>query len=85
MRGDTVVVRGFRGRPYVRRVWEVGSEAVYVCSEERYQRLIDDTDEWPPIGFPREDVFFYDVGLVGVLMEQWNKDQTIWNNLRAWG
>jgi len=84
MRGDIVVVRAFKGRPYVRRVWESSPDAVYICSEERFQKLAENQDAWPPTGFPREDVFCYDPSLVDVLRDNWHEDQSLWNRLTIW-
>lgn len=79
MRGDTVIVRAFRGVPLVRRVWETTPQAIYICSEERFQRLWRGEREWPATGFPREDVFQYDVPLFTELEANWQGDPSVWD------
>lgn len=79
MSGDLVIVRAYRGEPLVRRVWEVMTNAVYVCSEERFQRLWRGEREWPATGFPREDVFEYDGALYAVLQARWQTDSSVWD------
>lgn len=53
MRGETVIVRAFKGVPLARRVWDIGERVVYITNEEGLT----------PIGFPKEDVFIYDESL----------------------
>ena len=84
MKGETVIVRAFRGRPHIRRVWESTDTTVYVCSEERYQRLLVDEYEWPPTGFPREDVFHFDPNVVDKLMQEWETNPSVWEQLEPW-
>jgi hypothetical protein len=84
MQGETVIVRAFRGRPRVLRIWETTPEAVFVCTEETYQRLASGEDEWLAIGVPREDVFCYDPSVVQELETSWQHDPSIWNRLTPW-
>ena len=60
MQGDLVIVRAFRGRPLVRRVWEEVKHGVYITDDTHFQRLLAGEKDSQPIGFPREDVFRYD-------------------------
>jgi hypothetical protein len=61
MRGEIVYVRDAWGNLLVRRVWDVTPERVFICNEERFHRLMKDPkSDWLPIGFPRENVFYYD-------------------------
>jgi hypothetical protein len=53
MRGETVIVRAFKGVPLARQVWDVGERVIYLASGEGLT----------PIGFPKEDVFIYDESL----------------------
>jgi hypothetical protein len=73
MKGDKVIVRAFRNKPLVRRVWEVTPEAVFICSEENYQTLASGKDGLLPVGFPREYVYRYNAKI--------NLDQISWNQL----
>lgn len=75
MRGDVVMVRDVTGAALVRRVWDEDARAVYACTEERYTSLLSGGREWPPIGFPREDVFVYDATLLDAIAA----DRTAWN------
>jgi hypothetical protein len=84
MRGDTVIVRDYKGRPGVRRVWEADQNIVFVCSEERFKRLANNEDEWPATGLPREDVFCYDPILAHRLLDDWQDNQSIWDQLAKW-
>lgn len=59
MKGDIVLVRSFRDRPLIRRVWEVTSESVFICSEENYRNLSSGKEGLLPVGFPREYVYSY--------------------------
>lgn len=59
MRGDMVVVRGFRGEPSVVRVWDIGDAVILVCSEENYQTLVSGKKGLYPVGIPKNDVFRY--------------------------
>jgi hypothetical protein len=59
MKGDKVIVRTSQNKPLVRRVWEVTSDAVFICSEENYRALEKGEDGLSPVGFPREYVYRY--------------------------
>jgi hypothetical protein len=83
-RGDAVVVRAFGGRPHMRRVWESTSAAVFICTEERFQRMWRGEPDYPPTGFPREDVFEYDATLLAELEANWQTDPTVWNRATLW-
>jgi hypothetical protein len=60
MRGELVIVRAYRNRPLIRRVWDIGKRVVYITSEQEYQKLISGKPSIGAIGFPKEDVFKYD-------------------------
>ena len=59
MQGDKVIVRAYGDRPLVRRVWEVSSGAVFICSEENYKALVNGQEGLEPVGFPKEYVYKY--------------------------
>ena len=68
MRGEYVIVRAYGGELLVRKLWDSSPRKVYVCSDESYKRLLGISgDNFPPdcfpIGFPREDVFVFDLKL----------------------
>jgi hypothetical protein len=83
MHGEKVIVRAFGGEPLVRLTWEMYPAVVYICNDEGYQKLLA-SEEWMPVGFPREDVFHYDSELIGRLMEKWQDDPSIWQHLKPW-
>jgi len=59
MRGDMVTVRDCEGKPLVRRVWEETAEAVYIRSEEEYQKALSGESALDPVGFPWSEAFEY--------------------------
>lgn len=59
MRGETVIVRAFKGVPLARRVWAVGERVVYITDDEGLKKLASGNSRLSPIGFPKEDVFQY--------------------------
>jgi hypothetical protein len=85
MRGEIVFVREGRGKPLVRRVWEVTPTTVYICTEERYQRLLKDfQSEFPPTGFPIEDVYEYNPMLEKELTETYQSNPSVWEKLKPY-
>lgn len=84
MRGEMVVVRAFGNEPLVRRVWKATPEAVFICDEENYQRLIAGKEGYWPVGFPKKDVFCYDATLVDKLIDNYESDLSLWDDLTPW-
>ncbi len=81
MNGDTVIVRDFEGKALVRRVWDSSRDKVYICSEETYQLLLGgDTERWA-VGFPRKDVFFYNVNALARLK---GDSRAAWKQMKVW-
>lgn len=80
MRGDLVIARALGNKPIVRRVWDFNTEKVYICTEEKFGRLMKDPDERYPMGFPRQDVFCYD----SALYEQLERNPSVWQRLTLW-
>jgi hypothetical protein len=76
MKGDKVIVRTFRNKPLVRRVWEVASDVVFICSEENYQTLLSGKEGLLPVGFPREYVYRYNSKI--------DLNQVSWNQLNQY-
>jgi hypothetical protein len=83
MRGDQVIVRAFEGEPLVRRIWKVHPDAIDICDNNGYQRLLAG-EFWMPIGFPRRDVFRYDPEILEKLMAEWRVNPAVWENLTVW-
>ena len=73
MKGDKVIVRAFRNKPLVRRVWEVTSDVIFICSEENYNALSSGNEGLLPVGFPREDVYRYNPKIDLSTQVQWDK------------
>lgn len=59
-RGEMVVIQAFGGKPLIKRVWEVTSRLVYICSDRQLELLNSGREAPPPIGFPVNDVYRYD-------------------------
>jgi hypothetical protein len=81
MRGDYVIVRTYGDVPKRRRVWDVTPRAVFVCTDERYERLNRGVEEIPATGFPITDVFYYDEATFGELLNNYKSDPSSWERL----
>jgi hypothetical protein len=79
MKGDIVIVRSFGDKPLVRRVWEVTSEIVFICSEENYNVLSSGKEGLLPVGFPREYVYRYNPKMNTSNQISWDK-LTVYEN-----
>ena len=73
MTGDTVIARGYRNRPLVRKVHSSGDRVVYLVTNEQFNLITDGKSSVPPIGFPKEDVFEYDETVVTSGSVDWSK------------
>lgn len=82
MRGDRAIVRDFKGRPVVCRVWDEDQTAVYVVNEDGLKLLQsrEGAATLIPIGFPREDVFEYDPDVVKLV----GQESVDWSRLNQW-
>lgn len=78
MRGETVIVRAFGGKPLVMKVWSVGARVVYLTDKADLEKMLAGAEVPPPIGFPREDVFKYNAEAAA------NLNATIWPKLVKW-
>lgn len=78
MRGETVIVRAFGGKPLVRKVWSVGARVVYLTDSMGLEKMLAGGEAAPPIGFPKEDVFRFDPEAAG------NLNEAIWPKLVHW-
>lgn len=74
MRGDTVIVRAFGGKPLLLRVWSVGARVVYLTDDGGIERMRAGAEAVPPLGFPKEDVFKYEAAAAASLKRvDWSK------------
>jgi hypothetical protein len=76
MNNQIVIVRDFMGKPLVRKVYGSDSQKVYVIADAPNPRA--------PIGFARQDVFFYNEKLLLELKEQFKTNPSLWKELTAW-
>jgi hypothetical protein len=85
MRGETVIVRAYRGRPFLMKVWEVGKEVVYLTKEEQFLYLLsNDSRAIGPIGFPKEDVFKFDP-IIAKEVDRFSEEKAFdWNKLKPY-
>lgn len=81
MRGDTVIVRAFRDRAHILRVWGVTQEAVYVCADMLYLRRLSGIQVLDPVGHRRSDVFVYDEALY----QRLRSGEAHWEDLIRYG
>lgn len=84
MRGEIVIVRAFKGRPLVRRIWDSNQEVVFITDDENF-RLLSMGEEAPmPVGFHYEDVFEYRPEIAESLEELYEKGKVDWSALQRW-
>lgn len=57
--GQVVVVKDFKQRGFVRRVWDYTVNNVFITSENGYKRLSEGEKTPWPIGVPIQDVYEY--------------------------
>ena len=78
---DLVLVRAAGGEPLVRAVVSVGEKHIYV-SREDLLKAVDSGDKYP-VGFPKDDVFQYDMVISTKLVLLWPCGESaindIWN------
>lgn len=60
MKGEKVIVRAFGDEPLLRVVWEVLPGVVLITTAEQFEMLKQKQRDTKPLGFPAEDVFYYD-------------------------
>jgi len=80
MRGTMVIVRDFKGEALVRRVWDADQKVVYITDDQQLEQLVAGKDALMPVGFPPEDVFEYDSGIVKLI----GRKSIDWNRLKRW-
>jgi hypothetical protein len=79
MQGDKVIVRAFRGKPLVRRVWESDAVSVFIHSEDQYRRRLEGIAHLWAVCFLRSDVFQFQELPEGV--EGTVQDEAFWASL----
>ena len=84
MAGELVIIRDFRGRPLVRRVWMSDQRGVYITDDEGFASLKAGKRDHIPVGFPREDVFEYDPELAVRAQDLYASGAWDWGRLRRW-
>ena len=75
MRGQTIVLRAFRGEPLLRLLWSVSEKAVFIHSQEEFEKRTSGEKSLDPVGFPLEDAFEYDESAKAMLaagVVDWN-------------
>lgn len=80
MQGDYVIARAFGNVPIVRRVWSVGDSVVHICTDIRYNQLLQGKPIFPPIGFPKKDIFEYEKEI----LEELANNPDAWDRLKLW-
>lgn len=78
MRGETVLIRAFGGRPFVARVWTIGRGVVFATNDETFEKLQAGDESIWPIGFPLSDVFIFEEALAE------NSTSIDWRRARKW-
>ncbi len=68
MRGDRVLVRADLGKPLERIVVGDGRRVIYLSRPDLCDQVIA---EGSGVGFPREDVFYFDASLFNDLLNEW--------------
>ena len=85
MRGEIVIVRAWRGRPFIRRIWGVGENVVLITNDADFQLLNSgDPRAIGPIGVPKEDVFKYDPNISKEINDLSCKEHFSWDKLEPW-
>ena len=80
MKGELVIIRTLGDRPKINKVWQVEDDIVFACNESRFDELESGSADFPPIGFPIEDVYFYDE----VLYNEVKQNNEMWEKLSHW-
>jgi hypothetical protein len=83
MKGETVIVRSFKGKPLVRKVWDFQGDVVLICDDDNYRALSQGEDGLWPVGFKVGDIFKYSERLALQILKN---DAFVpdWNALEHW-
>lgn len=81
MRGEQVIVKDYKGRPWVRRVWDSTEDIVFLTNDLQYELLKTGRVALEPLGCPRKDVF-KSIPKIAMSAEQlYKKGKWDWNKL----
>lgn len=85
MRGEIVVVRAYRGKALVRRVWGADNQLVFLVEDSHFKSLIEGQESAVGlIGFPKEDVFKYDLKMAKEINDPSSREHFSWDKLEPW-
>lgn len=79
MRGDMVIVKDWKGRALVRKVWSIDEMAVYIVTDDGFKEL-QAGGEIIPAGFRREAVFRYS----GETQTELSEERLDWSSLEPY-
>jgi hypothetical protein len=83
MRTETVLVRADRGKPLKRLLMDVDNGLAYLANPSRIEAIRAGKSD--PVGFPLEDVFIFDGGVLADLEGEWGRcgrtDPATWGRL----
>jgi hypothetical protein len=86
MASDFVIARAMGGEPIKRVVIESGERVIYIAAPDKLAAV--ETGESEPVGFPKEDVFYYETNTYNTLRAQWDSngktDSAVWIGLRRY-
>lgn len=63
-------------------VWGENTTSVFTVSEAQYQRMINHEVEEIANEYPREDVFCFNPDVVDTLMQEWETNPAVWEQLK---
>ncbi len=81
MKGVVVIIRDFKKRPLLRKIWKEGKSVFYVLESSQFELLNKGEKGIGPIGFPKEDVFKYDPHLASSMEDLYKSGKWDWNKL----
>jgi len=84
MRGQYVLLRAFRNKPIVRRIWDADDDTVYICNEENFARLSAGLAGHWPVAFPRSDAFAHDALPAELVKRGQPVPNEVWEDLPPW-
>src|SRR5262245_10642759 len=86
MEKQTVIARAHLGEPLKRVAVMVGDGLIYL-SNPGSLKMVQEGERWP-IGFPREDVFHFDLSIFYELEMEWRREKKtspeVWQKLQRY-
>lgn len=79
-----VIIRGFKGEPFVAWVCSANKDTVYVTGEENYKKMVNGYGGVAPLGITRNDVYTYDKEWYNEAQKIWRNNSAIWEKLTLW-